>query len=383
MTSTSRSIHTLYGTKVIDSSEPHPYGPPLPGAPILRAVHTSTPPLPRAPIPHTVRSSTPPELPESPHVATVKRSESARSRRSTHAGSSSSSRPSHPRSRHPYIPPCSAPPNLESAFHETISRYEEQIQVLQSSYRTCTRSAFSCIQREADRQRLRAETAEKELHFVKTELKSVQEERESLREKLAALSLGKAENASEEGLVQRFSSAGPLRRKPIPSRSARFSWATSLFHGGPRCKSAEPSVPARGFDDFFDVTVVDYPVHSRLAPARKNSAPELIRDASRPHDAPRPARLPYGPDEINFHHLDILYIPMNGRLFCRACHVNKEMSEDSHNVEVTEFPNNASWDDLRNHCTTEHPDECQQIAQLKAAEVHELRRRLQEKQSTV
>lgn len=46
------------------------------------------------------------------------------------------------------------------------------------------------------------------------------------------------------------------------------------------------------------------------------------------------------------------------------------------------FPNNASWDDLRGHCITEHPSECQEVVKLAPAQMCELRRRLRARQSS-
>lgn len=212
-----------------------------------------------------------------------------------------------------------------ATFNDTLRGCQERIQAEQNTISVVAKNTISWFQREVNRLTLRAQTAERELHLVKEERNSLKEERDSWKEKFAALSLRESDKSSPTSstsgneLVQRFSSVGPLRRTSISSRSSRFSWATSLFHGQPRCKSAEPCVPSRGNNDYFDVTIVDYPMPFRSTSAGKCAEPELIRDASRPNEGPRPCRLPYRPGEIDIHHIDVLYIPLNGRLFCRAC----------------------------------------------------------------
>ena len=61
--------------------------------------------------------------------------------------------------------------------------------------------------------------------------------------------------------------------------------------------------------------------------------------------------------------------------------VNKEKSQN-HEAEVKNFPNNASWDDIREHCITEHPSECEEVVKLAPAQMCELRRRLRARQSS-
>jgi len=52
-------------------------------------------------------------------------------------------------------------------------------------------------------------------------------------------------------------------------------------------------------------------------------------------------------------------------------------TRDFDTVQVENFPNNASWDDLRNHYLIVHPKESQEIATLTVSQVIELRERLQ------
>ncbi|KDR71092.1 hypothetical protein GALMADRAFT_229744 [Galerina marginata CBS 339.88] len=76
-----------------------------------------------------------------------------------------------------------------------------------------------------------------------------------------------------------------------------------------------------------------------------------------------------------FSHVDIMYVPMKGNLVCRAC-LLKSTKQSSSAPEPKTFPTNASWDDLRDHCITEHPAACVDVARLHPAEIFELRRRL-------
>jgi hypothetical protein len=47
---------------------------------------------------------------------------------------------------------------------------------------------------------------------------------------------------------------------------------------------------------------------------------------------------------------------------------------DSDSDELTNFPRDAAWEELREHYMTEHPRTCQEIAKLTPDELHELRR---------
>lgn len=40
------------------------------------------------------------------------------------------------------------------------------------------------------------------------------------------------------------------------------------------------------------------------------------------------------------------------------------------------FPTNVNWNELRDHCVSEHPTACQDVARLCPADLNELRRRL-------
>ncbi|KAF8952211.1 hypothetical protein BDZ97DRAFT_1931128 [Flammula alnicola] len=76
-----------------------------------------------------------------------------------------------------------------------------------------------------------------------------------------------------------------------------------------------------------------------------------------------------------FSHVDIMYVPVNGSLVCRACLLDST-KPSAMPMEPKAFPTNASWDALRDHCIREHPSACVDVARLHPAEVFELRRRL-------
>lgn len=56
--------------------------------------------------------------------------------------------------------------------------------------------------------------------------------------------------------------------------------------------------------------------------------------------------------------------------------VNQQKTRNFDTVQVVNFPNNASWDDLRNHYLIVHPKESKEIATLTTPQVIELRERL-------
>jgi hypothetical protein len=259
---------------------------------------------------------------------------------------------------------------------------------------------MSSVERERDRYRLAAEAAQ-------VELRRVSQERDQLREHFEALSIkdnGKVSltsSSSVQGFPQKFSSAGPHRRKSTSLSTFRSPWATAWFNSQPRCKSADPWLSGRrGVNDCFDVTISAPALLPQPSSPGKYPDPYLIRDASRPNEGPRVC-YPYNkPGEIKLDHIDILYAPYDGRLYCRACQwvpsfsvfiffaltpnvsVNKVKSKGAHDVEIKIFANNASWDQLRDHWLTEHQKENEDVARLSVAEINEFRRRLREKQSS-
>lgn len=63
--------------------------------------------------------------------------------------------------------------------------------------------------------------------------------------------------------------------------------------------------------------------------------------------------------------------------------VNQHKTQNFATIEVENFPNNASWDDLRNHYLLMHPSESQEIATLTVPQIIELRERLQDKRTSL
>ena len=48
----------------------------------------------------------------------------------------------------------------------------------------------------------------------------------------------------------------------------------------------------------------------------------------------------------------------------------------SKNRNPKTFPTNVNWNELRDHCVSEHSTACQDVARLSPTELNELRRRL-------
>ncbi|KAF8812729.1 hypothetical protein BYT27DRAFT_7042185, partial [Phlegmacium glaucopus] len=74
-------------------------------------------------------------------------------------------------------------------------------------------------------------------------------------------------------------------------------------------------------------------------------------------------------------HTDIMYMPIKGRLSCRACLLDKTTNPSS-SRNPKSFPTDACWNELRDHCVNEHPTACADVARLCPADLNELRRRL-------
>jgi hypothetical protein len=243
-------------------------------------------------------------------VAVINRSNSGR-RTSRLYSSAPYTRP--PPTSHPTAPPSSAPPingNFKPTWQDARRACIDRIQVELNTMSIIDTNAMIVVERQRDRYRVAAENAQREL-------RRVSEERDSLREQFEKLSVKAPPTSPSSGddFVQRFSSAGPLRRNSIP----RSSRATSHLINESRCKSADPCLTSWGNDDCFDVTIVAPPLPAQRYSSRECPSPELIRDASRPGEGPRPY-VPYSkPDEIKHDLLDILYIPLGGKGYCRAC----------------------------------------------------------------
>ncbi|KAF7433771.1 hypothetical protein PC9H_005736 [Pleurotus ostreatus] len=101
----------------------------------------------------------------------------------------------------------------------------------------------------------------------------------------------------------------------------------------------------------------------------------------RTSESPSPPR--FDPVQVTVSHVDLMYMPANGRLVCRACILRnqkehtKPSSDPSRTLLVPKsFSPKASWDELKRHCVDEHPSECADLASLGPNDVLELRRRL-------
>ncbi|KAF8189653.1 hypothetical protein BJ912DRAFT_966026, partial [Pholiota molesta] len=101
--------------------------------------------------------------------------------------------------------------------------------------------------------------------------------------------------------------------------------------------------------------------------------PRRAPPPSRPSILGKPTPAPALPHE--FSHVDLMYVPMNGGLVCRACLLASSKASPNHPPqEPKTFGTNAPWDALREHCVRAHPDACVDVARLHPAEIFELRR---------
>lgn len=76
-------------------------------------------------------------------------------------------------------------------------------------------------------------------------------------------------------------------------------------------------------------------------------------------------------------HVDVMYMPADGKLICRVCLLAATSTAPSAaGGPIHAFVPGASWDMLRAHCEEAHPAACRDVARLGPAGVRELRRRL-------
>lgn len=108
---------------------------------------------------------------------------------------------------------------------------------------------------------------------------------------------------------------------------------------------------------------------NKIASTKDGAVKEADAGSSRKEQPPQP---------FLFDYTDIMYIPMKGRLFCRACLLAKTInpSSSSSSQSPKSFPTNVWWDELRDHCVREHPTACADVARLCPADLNEVRRRL-------
>jgi len=267
--------------QTVDKSDQHPFGPPVPGAPLSRQTF---------PTPQTTWSI-------DGSVVPINRGELIR--RVT---------------RYSSIP-------YGRSFHRPIRMPPNSVTNSRSpTWRNARRGCIERIHFEL------SATSVMTAEVVQQDLRRVVEEKDAFREKLEVFSL-KASLSSMSSFsgnctefVQVFSSAGPLRRNSISRSLLRTEPVSS---GYPRCKTADPYLLPRGVNDCFDVTLVG----RSLPPQRdyrrvtnlESSSLCLTRDASHPHKELSQHYPLSKMGEIDFDYVDILYIPYNGRVFCRAC----------------------------------------------------------------
>jgi len=269
------SIHLFVQT--VDKSNQHPFGPPVPGAPVFRQTF---------PTPQTTWS-----IDDS--VVPINRGELIRrvARCSSFSYTRSFHRPTQTLSK------------FATGSRNSIWRNARRGCIERIKFKFSTMSVMT------------AET-------VQRNLRRATEEKDTFKEKFSFKASSSVSSFSGNctEFVQVFSSAGPLRRNSISRSLLR---AEPVSSGYLRCKTADPYLLPRGVNDCFDVTLVGRSLppqrdHRRVTNLEPSSL-YLTRDASHPHTEIS-QHYPLGKiGEIDFDHVDILYIPYNGRVFCRAC----------------------------------------------------------------
>ncbi|KAJ7124510.1 hypothetical protein C8R44DRAFT_734983 [Mycena epipterygia] len=109
------------------------------------------------------------------------------------------------------------------------------------------------------------------------------------------------------------------------------------------------------------------------APAAAEVQPSLKREPTPPAPAPAPSDRA----SLDLQHIDIMYLPADGKLVCRPCLLAvTSTSGKPAPGPIQAFGPGASWDMLRTHCEAAHPEACRDVVGLGQAGVRELRRRL-------
>ncbi|KAJ7775686.1 hypothetical protein DFH07DRAFT_984711 [Mycena maculata] len=113
---------------------------------------------------------------------------------------------------------------------------------------------------------------------------------------------------------------------------------------------------------------------SRSPPPEAKTTPSLRSGLTPPP--------PVSPDNVrlDLEYVDIMYLPVDGKLVCRVCLLaatgSKTSAPATRPGPVHAFVPGASWDMLRSHCEEAHPEACRDVVNLGKAGVCELRRRL-------
>ncbi|KAL0948795.1 hypothetical protein HGRIS_008925 [Hohenbuehelia grisea] len=142
----------------------------------------------------------------------------------------------------------------------------------------------------------------------------------------------------------------PAHHAPLEPRTKRRRYSTSSTSSGSSTN-----------------TVVEA---SRLN-NRRPTAPSSNGSEARPRPPQR--------SQLDCVHVDLMYLPAGGRFYCRPCILECEKHATKLNNPSTlpkSFPDDASWEMLRQHCADEHPSECAELASLGPSHIMTLRRRL-------
>ncbi|TEB23519.1 hypothetical protein FA13DRAFT_1412195 [Coprinellus micaceus] len=109
-------------------------------------------------------------------------------------------------------------------------------------------------------------------------------------------------------------------------------------------------------------------------------SPELSGSTSRP--APCKPSGPPTKSTVDIDHIDLLFTPAGGRIWCRLCmleHSNRAAQLQSKDTAadvdpcLTNFKPNESWPELRDHWSAAHPTESERLAGLNYEELSRLR----------
>ncbi|KAF7331435.1 hypothetical protein MKEN_00021900 [Mycena kentingensis (nom. inval.)] len=180
-------------------------------------------------------------------------------------------------------------------------------------------------------------------------------------------------------------------RTPEADDGTGFDLTISADRLGPPVKRRRVASPDRLLPALPDLYVRDtHPPYNPYAddvPGGRRSlpAPFCFPPCKPPLLAAPLARPTQRRPRIGVEHVDIMYWATQGKLVCRACVLTPtpSPSPDASRTRtpppmpVHAFPTNASWDVLRAHCETMHPEACADVAALNGDALREVRRRLE------
>ncbi|RXW18396.1 hypothetical protein EST38_g7469 [Candolleomyces aberdarensis] len=78
---------------------------------------------------------------------------------------------------------------------------------------------------------------------------------------------------------------------------------------------------------------------------------------------------------IDIQHLDLLYTPARGNVWCRSCmfRYRRSIPLGGPIPESARFETTSDWDQLRDHAISAHPDQCDRVARLQPEDLSRLR----------